>query len=53
LEFDHRVPFAWGGPPTVENVALRCRRHNQHRALELFGESYMAKFSGNGSAASG
>jgi hypothetical protein len=37
LEFHHREPFAFGGPPTVENVALRCRTHNQYEAQADFG----------------
>ena len=32
LEFHHGVPFADGGPPTVENLQLRCRAHNHHEA---------------------
>jgi hypothetical protein len=37
LEFHHREPFAFGGPPTVENICLRCRTHNQHEAEADFG----------------
>ncbi|MBD3160605.1 MAG: hypothetical protein GF328_00680, partial [Candidatus Latescibacteria bacterium] len=37
LEFDHREPFACGGPATVENIRLVCRRHNQHYARQRFG----------------
>jgi hypothetical protein len=37
LEIHHRVPFAFGGPPTVENTSLRCRSHNQHEAEIDFG----------------
>ena len=37
LEFHHLVPFARGGPSTVENVALRCRAHNSHEGEQLFG----------------
>jgi hypothetical protein len=43
LEFDHKIPFAWGGPPTVENLFLRCRNHNQHRARKLFGVTQMER----------
>ncbi len=32
LEFHHLVPFADGGPTTVENLALRCQAHNAHEA---------------------
>jgi hypothetical protein len=37
LEFHHVVPFATGGPTTVENLQLRCRAHNQHEATLFFG----------------
>lgn len=37
LEFHHVVPHALGGPATVENIALRCRRHNQFEARLAFG----------------
>lgn len=37
LEFHHVVPYAKGGPATVENIVLRCRSHNQHHAHEVFG----------------
>jgi len=30
LEFHHVRPFAHGGPPTVENIELRCRQHNRY-----------------------
>ena len=28
LEFHHVKPHAEGGPPTVDNIELRCRAHN-------------------------
>jgi hypothetical protein len=37
LELHHIHPFALGGPPTVANIALRCRRHNAHEAEAVFG----------------
>jgi hypothetical protein len=37
LEFHHRQPYARGGPATVENISLRCRRHNQYEAELIFG----------------
>jgi hypothetical protein len=37
LEFHHIQPFALGGPATVENISLRCRRHNQYEAELVFG----------------
>jgi hypothetical protein len=35
LEFHHLGPFAAGGGASVENIALRCRAHNQYEA-DLF-----------------
>ena len=37
LEFHHIVPFALGGRATLENISLRCRRHNQYEAELVFG----------------
>jgi hypothetical protein len=37
LEFHHVKPFAKEGPETVENISLRCRRHNQYEAELVFG----------------
>ena len=37
LEFHHQVPYAKGGPATVANISLRCRRHNQYEAERIFG----------------
>ena len=38
LHFHHLIPWALGGPSTVENIALRCRRHNQYEAELVFGD---------------
>jgi hypothetical protein len=37
LEFHHIEAFALGGPPTPDNISLRCRRHNQYEAEQIFG----------------
>jgi hypothetical protein len=37
LEFHHVTPYAQGGRATVENISLRCRRHNQYEAEVVFG----------------
>src|SRR5258706_9634319 len=37
LEFHHIVPYALGGLATVENISLRCRRHNQYEGELVFG----------------
>jgi hypothetical protein len=37
LEFHHRAAYALQGLATVENISLRCRRHNQYEAELIFG----------------
>ena len=37
LEFHHILPYALGGLATVENISLRCRRHNQYEGELVFG----------------
>ena len=37
LEFHHVQPWAVGGPPSGENIALRCRAHNSYEAARYFG----------------
>lgn len=37
LEFHHVVPHARGGPPTLANLRLACRMHNNHQAVLDFG----------------
>jgi hypothetical protein len=37
LEFHHLQPYAQGGLASVENISLRCRRHNQYEAELVFG----------------
>jgi hypothetical protein len=36
LEFHHIVPYALGGRATLDNISLRCRRHNQYEAELVF-----------------
>jgi hypothetical protein len=43
LEFHHVQPFAHDGPATADNIALRCRRHNQYEADLVFGPRQPAK----------
>jgi HNH endonuclease len=37
LEFHHVIPYARGGPTTVENLELRCAAHNRYEAEQCFG----------------
>jgi 5-methylcytosine-specific restriction endonuclease McrA len=42
LEYHHRRPFVRGGEATAENIALRCRQHNQYEAILDFGFEHIA-----------
>jgi hypothetical protein len=44
LEFHHRVPWAHCREHTVDNIALRCRAHNQYEAVLDFGSEHMRQF---------
>jgi 5-methylcytosine-specific restriction endonuclease McrA len=37
LEFHHVLSYARGGQATIDNISLRCRRHNQYEAELIFG----------------
>ncbi len=37
IEFHHELPHAVGGEPTVDNVSLRCREHNEYESELIFG----------------
>jgi 5-methylcytosine-specific restriction endonuclease McrA len=37
LEFHHQHPHARGGPPSIDNLSLRCRSHNGLAAEQDFG----------------
>jgi len=43
LEFHHILPYALGGLATVENISLRCRRHNQYEGELVFGPRITSK----------
>jgi 5-methylcytosine-specific restriction endonuclease McrA len=42
VEFDHRIEVGRGGEPTVDNVRLLCRPHNQYAAEQTYGAEFMA-----------
>ncbi len=45
LEFDHHLePRARGGPPTLENIRVRCKPHNDTNARLAFGDQWMDQF---------
>ena len=37
LQYHHCIPFADGGPTTVDNLELRCPAHNSYEAERWFG----------------
>ena len=41
LTIEHRTPFAFGGPPTLENLCLLCSAHNLESARRVFGDSHI------------
>lgn len=41
LEFDHLDGFARVRAHSAERIVLKCRRHNQHAADELYGRPFM------------
>jgi hypothetical protein len=43
LEFHHILPYALGGLATVENISLRCRRHNQYESELVFGPRHASR----------
>jgi 5-methylcytosine-specific restriction endonuclease McrA len=36
LQIDHRVPYAYGGPTTAENLRILCHARNQSEARRIF-----------------
>jgi hypothetical protein len=41
LQYHHRIPFADGGPTTVDNLELRCPAHNACEAERWFGPLFV------------
>jgi hypothetical protein len=41
LDIDHIVPWALGGPSTVDNLRLACRGHNAQAARQAFGAAFI------------
>ncbi len=44
LQFDHKIPFGFGGTNAPENIRLLCPAHNRLRAVEVFGNQTMKDF---------
>ena len=44
IQFDHYpVPYARGGPSTVDNLRLLCAKHNKYTAERVYGEQNVKK----------
>ena len=43
LTLEHKHPYAFGGPPTVDNLCLLCASHNAHAARRVFGDEHIDK----------
>jgi hypothetical protein len=43
LELHHEEAHAFGGPPNLSNISLRCRAHNALAAEQDFGREFMAQ----------
>jgi hypothetical protein len=41
MEYHHIRPYGKGGGHQANNIALRCRAHNQHQADLDFGRDFM------------
>ena len=41
LEFDHRLPLAFGGEHCLENLRLLCRTHNSFYAGKMMGDDFI------------
>ena len=46
LQFDHRLPFAFGGSNGTDNIRHLCREHNIYEAERLFGHEKMKNLLG-------
>jgi 5-methylcytosine-specific restriction endonuclease McrA len=46
LQYHHRIPFADGGPTTVDNLELACPAHNGYEAERWFGPLFVRETGG-------
>jgi hypothetical protein len=44
LEIDHKIPIAFGGQSTPDNLQLLCRAHNQYKAIRQLGPTVMRPY---------
>jgi hypothetical protein len=53
LQIDHVVPRGKGGPDTIDNCRILCRRHNLEAARKAYGDEVMDLFTRGGAKGSG
>ena len=51
VECHHLIPYAAGGKPTVNNIALRCRAHNVYEAEVFYGPIRDSRAAADGAGA--
>ena len=44
LQLDHIIPFACGGPSTLDNLRLMCKGHNTLAAQQAYGKEKMMQY---------
>jgi 5-methylcytosine-specific restriction endonuclease McrA len=44
LEYDHQIPFSFGGTNGVDNIRLLCRNCNLRAAIKIYGKAKMNSF---------
>lgn len=47
IQFDHVIPYAFGGPTRINNLQLLCQQHNLLKAHRDFGPEKLKKRSGS------
>lgn len=52
VEFHHVDPEAVGGEPSVSNIELRCRAHNDYEAMLFYGRDVMRRATRSGKSRS-
>jgi len=50
LEFHHLDPYGVGGEPTVDNIELRCRAHNNYEAELFYGRRWPERATRSGTS---
>jgi hypothetical protein len=46
VQLDHVIPWARGGPTTIDNLRCACDVHNRHAARQAYGDAVMDRYAG-------